>query len=368
MAIRGSTLRDVARQAGVSIGTASKAFNNKGSLSPETRRRVLQAADALNFAPNALIRSLQRGASHTVGVLTWDIHEDPTRDITMHLWRGIAEGVAATGRDSLVYSRLPERTRTNLAATFLDGRADGLILGPEVVDRTCLQALAEAAFPTVVLYNRTVPDGIAYVDVDNEAGVAAAVAHLAALGHRRIAFWAPYPTFNYADRAAGYRRGLDESGLPFDPSLCRLNPDQAPTHTHEEYLGVLARDAAFLFALPDRPTALIVGDDAAALAWLPALAARGVRVPEDLSLVGFDDVARAVAPPGLTTVRQPAEAVGRRAAEAVDAILAGGSPADHRVILPVELVVRGTTAPLSSSSPGLHSPRHRHRFVAEGAT
>jgi LacI family transcriptional regulator len=345
MRTRSSTLRDVANRAGVSVGAASKAFNNKGKLSVETRRRVLEAAADLHFVPNALIRSLQRGKTNTIGALTWEVSEFSPVDITMRLWRGISRGVAAAHRDILIYSHLPERSQTDMAAIFMDGRADGLILGWEEVNGRSLEALAAANFPTVVLYNPAAPVGLGYVDVDNRAGVATAVDYLASLGHRRIAFWAPYRTFNYVDRAEGYREGMRRNNLPVEQELCLSHENRSLTQVAEAWGDGLQQDCSHFLSLTERPTAIILGDDAGALTWMRMLQERGLWIPQDISVVGFDDVAGAIAPPGLTTIRQPAEEVGRLAARFIDALLNGASASECRATLPVELVIRGSTGP-----------------------
>jgi LacI family transcriptional regulator len=344
MAKRWATIRDVAQRAGVSVSTASKAVNNKDRVADATRRRVLQAATDLHFTPNALIRSLQQGKCHSIGIFIWDLKEDPSRDIALHLLKGMRDGIAAAGCDALLYSHLPERTPETVATTFLDGRVDGLILGPSEVDYDGLTIIEEAGIPAVVAYRREVPPALGFVDVDNEAGVTAAMRHLFALGHERIAFYAPYFSHNYRDRATAYRQALLERGHQPDPALCLFDAQQ------EQYDGSLIPltvEAACeqLLALPTPPTALIAGDDAVALEWLHVLAIRGVQVPRDLSLIGFDDAIAAGAEPGLTTVRQPVIEVGCVAAQFVDTLIQGGSAEQCRAVLPVELIVRGTTAP-----------------------
>lgn len=339
MAIRGATIRDVAHRAGVSVGTASKAFNNKGKLAAETRRRVLEAAAELNFAPNALIRSLQRGRTYTIGVLTWDVRTDPSRDITMHLLKGMTEGIADAHCDTLLYSLLEDRPAERMAATLLDGRADGIIVAPGLLPQAGWNGLATSGIPMVAVYRRDVSETIGYVGVDNQTGILAAVDHLRGLGHRRIAFYASYPTFDFVERGEAYRLGLERNGLPFDPAIFTLDPATTPT--------------AFcntLLSLSERPTAVIAGDDADTINLMEVLRARGLRVPEDISLIGFDDAAAAVVPPGLTTIRQPAREVGRTAARFVNALIQGASAAECRTVLPVEFIVRGTTCPPSRRS------------------
>ena len=336
MAVLGTTIRDVAKRAGVSVGTASKACNNKGKMTEQTRQRVLQVAAEMHFAPNALVRSLQCGRTHTVGVFTWSVQVDTVHDIATSLLKGISDAVADTGRDMLIYSHsAPNQPLVN-AARFLDGRVDGLILGPSNLSSADLEALASAGLSVVVLYNKDAPAALGSVTIDNAAGMAAVVDHLVGLGHRRIAFCAPPLTPDYQDRCEAVRHSRSRHNLPHGPEL-------------DVFLATAGKpDVALsceaLLALPDPPTAIIAGDDSLAFRYIECLTERGLRVPDDVSVVGFDDCPAAGAEFGLTTVRQPAEEVGRTAGFLVDRLIDGAETQECRINLPVELVIRRTTA------------------------
>lgn len=337
MATRWATIRDVAKLAGVSVSTASKAFNNKDAVAEATRRRVLEAAKELNFTPNALIRSLQRGNTNTIGVFTWPVNVNLTFTITMNLLKGIADGIAATHHDLLLYSRFPGRDTNFPVTTFLDGRVDGVVLGPDALSCEGIASMAGTGLPAVLLYQGDVPETMGSVGIDNVKGVCEAIDYLVALGHRRIAFYAPLYAFDFQQRLEGYRQGLERNGIPLDPGLCA---------TAEGYFGDLTPLCTEWLALPDPPTALIAGNDEVALRWFDELNAHGARVPDDISLIGFDDSqGAALMAPGLTTVRQPAELVGRTAAMFVDKLVDGALAETCRTVLPVELVLRGSTAP-----------------------
>lgn len=256
MGTRWATIRDVAERAGVSVSTASKAFNNKHQVAEHTRQRVLQVAAELHFTPNALIRSLQRGRTNTVGVFTWPVRVNPAHDITMHLLQGIADGIAATEHDLLIYSQFPGRVDHVPVTTFLDGRVDGVILGPHALSDEGLESLARAGLPTVVLYHEPTPETMGRITIDNVAGVMAAVEHLVGLGHRRIAFYAPPDTFDFQQRRKGYALGLERQGIACDPVLCLT-----PEHYHAPVEPLYER----LLALPEPPTALIAGNDTSTL-------------------------------------------------------------------------------------------------------
>ena len=340
---RSNTIRDVAQRAGVSISTVSKAFNNRLDLSADTRSRVLAAAADLHYKPNALIRSLRRGSTRTVGIYaTWGVHIDCSRDITGRVARGLADGLAETGYDALHYSSFKDRTPGNIAATFLDGRVDAVIVMPKSIDRQGYVALVEQGLPTVALYDRTVPDGVAYVSIDNEQGVLDAMDHLFALGHRRIGFFAPYYTPDFDERAKSYRRAFERRGVPYDGTLMAYERE-----------SVLDASTACdrLLSLGDPVTAIMASDDNVAMEIWAALRKCKVRVPGQISLVGFDDVDAALSPHRLTTVRQPAMEVGRLAALFAARMIDGTVADECRVVLPVKLIVRKTTKKIGTFVP-----------------
>jgi LacI family transcriptional regulator len=339
MARRLPTIRDVAAQAGVSVGTASKALNNQGRISTETRAAVARAAEELRFAPNALIRSLQSGRTGTVGLLTWPVRETGILSVDLALLTGVSHGLAALQTDMLLYSRCPGR---DLGTVLLDGRVDGAILVPHELEDTTLESLARAGLPTVTLYQSEVPDGVGYVKVDNASGIRQAVAHLRALGHCRIAFYAPLTSADFNERCTAYKVACRELGAQTDVSLCVV-PD--------EYHAPLLPTWQAWQALAEPPTALIAGNDGFAIMWLEFFAAHNISVPEQLSLIGFDDAPIASGSTGLTTVRQPGLQVGELAATFVDRLIQGAPAEECRRTLPVELIVRETTGPVAQKQP-----------------
>ncbi len=332
MAHSKTTIRDVAKKAGVSVSTVSKAFNNRERIAPATRQRILQIATELHFAPNALIRSLQRGHTNTAGVYIWEIHEQPSHDIVLPLMKGLQEGLAAAKLDALFFSRMESRGADRMATVVLDGRIDALITGPHDISDQGLQAIAHAEMPVVMLYRRNGPPEMGWVDVDNQAGIAALMHHLHSLGHTRIAFYAPYYTCNYQERAEAWR----SASLHHDPDLCFYNPQAG--------LADIEQVCERMMSLPKPPTALVAGDDAIAFRVIEVMQNRGLRVPDQLSVTGFDDVAAAQVSPGLTTIRQPAIEAGRLAAQFLKGLLQGCPAETCQALLPVSLVVRGSTS------------------------
>lgn len=332
---RHPTIADIARRAGVSVGTVSNVFNRTGRFSDRTRSRVLQAASELHYTPNALIRSLQRGKTHSIGVFTW-MPNMQTYDIAMLLFNGIVTGIAARRYDTLFYSSYPNPHGDVPAISFMDGRVDGLILGPWGLEQGGLEILAASKLPVVALYQQPIPATLGAVNVDNVGGMIAAIDHLVALGHRRIAFCAPNVATDFEERRKGYYCGLEKHGIAPDLALCQFYNDY-----HTPSAGIC--DA--LFTLPDPPTAILAGDDFTAFQLWEELNRRGIRVPEDVSLVGFNDTPAASASPGLSTIRQPVEQVGMIAAELLFRLMDGAPAVECRVVLPVEFIARGTTGP-----------------------
>ncbi len=330
-----STIADVARAAGVSVGTASNVLNGKGRHADATRARVIQAAARVHFAPNALIRSLQTGTTNTIGVFTWRVYLGAWHDMTLDLLRGISKGLAETSRDMLLYARHPHEGNVD-PAYFLDGRVDAVILAPGGLAPSELNVLAQSSLPIVTLYQSSIPSSVASVRIDNRSGIRAAVDHLVRLGHRRIVFLSPDYSDDFCERRDEYLNSLDRHGL--EPK-----PEWAP-------LASLGRDAdvepsiARIASMSERPTALVCGNDGVAIAALDALRAHRLRVPGLMSVTGFDDSA-ASRNADLTTVRQPAEEVGMQAARYVEELLSGKTGDQCRSLLPVKFIVRGTTAP-----------------------
>jgi LacI family transcriptional regulator len=316
-------------------------FNQKGRFTSATRERVLKAAKDLNYTPNALIRSLQRGRTNTIGVLFWGMPGEPEPgDIGTLLLKGISDGIADAGYDMLIYvhHRRPDALP---GSALLDGRVDGLILRPGGVSQRDLNAIGDSGIPTVLVYEDPESDKIGSVLIDNVSGVCAAMDHLVALGHRHIAFYAPDRPFDFVERRSAYLMALERHGLEARPEY-----QFAATH---EYRTTIADACDQFLAQTPAPTALFAGDDVAAYRFVAEFAKRGRRIPDEISLVGFNDTLVAGSSPTLTTVRQPALEIGLTAAHFVARMLDGVSPRECKVVVPTELVIRGSTGRAAAS-------------------
>ena len=337
--MRGATIAKVARHAGVGVGTVSRVLNGSPAVSEDTRRRVLASIDALDYRPHPAARALSTGRTMAIGVVAPFF----TQPSVVERLRGAAHTFAGAGYQLVLFDVERPEQRTGVFRSVI-GRVDGLLsisLAPPAADMRRLEA---AGIPVVLVdaAHETLPT----VTVDDVEGGRMATEHLLELGHRRIAFAGDtvdgvHGASASSRRCVGYQRALGDAGVPVRPDLVRLRP-------HGRAAAEIARD---LLALASPPTAVFAASDLQALAMLEALEALGLRVPDDLSVVGFDDVELARYA-GLTTVAQPLQASGTRGAELLLSALEGEVGLQARQHLSLELVVRGTTAPPREGEPG----------------
>ena len=330
------TQADVARLAGVSRATVSYVLNDRTDgripITELTRQKVFKAANALGYQPNALAQSLKSGTSHTIGLLMPAVHNPHYWDIL----EGAEEEITTQGYHlALVTANLdPERERRCLRSLFQQ-RLDGLILMPTFGDLFPdeMEALAERTCPAVFI---TPIEGADWVFPDIRSGAEALMDHLLGLGHKRIGFvnGAARPHLSQT-REDVYREKITAAGLPLDADLIR--------HCgHLMQAGYLEAQALLDLSAP--PTAIWTINDFLAIGALRAIYERGLCVPDDVALAGFDDIAFAVQLyPPLTTVYMPAKEMGRRAAEFLFKRLEDPQCEPLQEIMPTRLVVRQST-------------------------
>jgi LacI family transcriptional regulator len=335
-----ASITEVARLAGVSTATASRVVSSSDyPVSETTRARVLEAAAALDYVPNALARGLLKSRVPVVAVIVHDITDPYFAEVV----RGVEDAASTAGYLVITCSseRDPERERSYVRL-LRSIRAAAVVFAGSGLDDPATNAEIErhlAAMRTdgaAVVHLSPHAGGVPEVSVDNVAGTAAMVAALVGLGHRRLAFLAgPQSLFVARRRLDGFRRGMSAAGLPIDERL-------VVGTTFDVAGGAAGVDA--LLATGLEFTAISCANDLLALGALQRLAALGMDVPAAISVAGFDDIpTAALTAPSLSTVRLPLRELGRRGFEHADRVLAGDEPEPQ--LLPTEVVLRESTAP-----------------------
>lgn len=335
MASKPATMKDVAKLAGVSIQTVSYVVNATGSISASTRTRVLDAISALNYRPDVIARSMRTRRTHLIGLLVLDI----TNPVHSRIAHAVESAAYARGYKVILYniSQDPDRERESLEAS-VEGLVDGLIIVNSVDRERTLEFLRHEGANGVLIDSLASSD-IPSVMVDNFAAAYAATAHLITLGHRRIAHIAGWEPHSIAQqRADGYRRALADHGLDY---VC-VGKALAESWSWDFKAGyegmqqVLAHQAY--------PTAVFAASDQMAIGAYRAIAEAGLRIPDDVSVVGFDnlEVAAYTVPP-LTTIHQPFEKMATDAVKLLVKLIKRQRIDKPQEVLPFELIVRGST-------------------------
>lgn len=331
------TIADVAARAAVGVATVSRVLNGHANVAAATRERVLVAIRDLNYRPSSVARNLSLRRTFVIGVVI-PFFTNPS---AVERLRGIVFGLEASPYDLALFDVESSDRQRRAFDTFGRGdRADGLLVVSLVPPDIELAGLKAAQIPCVLVDapHPVLPTVLS----DDVEGGELATRHLLDLGHRRIAFIGDNPRDRFRlhssrDRTEGYGRALTRAGLP-------LRPEYVREGTQSRH--VARSIAEELLRLPDPPTAIFAASDTQALGVLEAAQVLGVRLPEELSVVGFDDVEPA-AYVGLTTVRQPLFESGRRGAELLLRLLGGEPLAARSETLPLDLIVRRTTGPPS---------------------
>jgi LacI family transcriptional regulator len=359
-----TTIADVARRAGVSTATVSRVLSGVGRARPETHARVQAAARDLGYRPSDVARSLKRRSTLTLGLIVTNI-ENP---YFPQLVRAVEDAANAEGYAILLCNADDDPERESSYLDFLvDRRVDGIIVAASTIGSRQRAWLANAPLPVVLVNTSGSSADLPTVVSDNRGGGLAAARHLLELGHRQFGYLMPPPrNFDAPERLAGVETALRDAGLAIDGEGGALRIGHgAPTVTGGEsaMLELLGAEAC--------PTAVVAYNDLMAIGALRAIRRRGLRVPDDISVVGFDDVAfAAYVEPALTTLHQETAEMGRWAvatltqqlgrapagADATGAANATGATGTARpepavrkpfphVVLPVHLEVRGSTGP-----------------------
>jgi Transcriptional regulators len=340
------TIKDVASRAGVSVATVSKVINNRYGVAEETYQRVQAVIDELGYETSLVAQSLRSHQTNVIGILVVDLEPFSTE-----LLKGAAKGMHDTGFELVVYTASGLGKDTNgwerrylsrISGTLTDGV---ILVAPSVVD-------APHTGPLVAVDPHLGASHLPSVDADNLKGARMATEYLIGLGHRRIGFLAGRSDLESARlREQGYRDALADAGIPFDPNLVQAG---------EFRLDESAAAAARLLDQKPRPTAIFAANDLSAIETMRVARERGLSIPEDLSVVGFDNIPEAAqTDPPLTTVDQSIQRMGLEAVRMLVSLIRGEAATPLRVTLPTELVVRHSCSP-----PRAERPRRRARSAA----
>lgn len=336
-----TTLKDVARYAGVSYQTVSKVIRSEIQVSPEVRARIHNAVEALDYSPNVAAQNLRTQSSRLLGY-SWQPDRRNSLSFALQQFQhSVVEAAEDLGYHVLLF---PQRPNRDLQSTYTElvqtGRVDGFILSSVEYDDERIRIIERLGVP-VVCFGRA-GDALSspYVDVDGQCGVALAVRHLVGLGHRRIAAVAwPESSRVGTERLLGYFDAMHEAGLPVDT-------DWVVRGMGESAFGYEA--AQHLLDLPAgrRPTAIVTVFDLIAVGVMRAIEERDLRVGQDIAVTGFDDVPYLhYLKPALTTLRQPIDAVGYQVVNLLVSALKGETPAQREILLTPTLVVRQSSDP-----------------------
>jgi DNA-binding LacI/PurR family transcriptional regulator len=339
-----ATIHDVAKECGVSITTVSLVLNNSTRpVNIETRKRVQAAARRLNYHPSAVARGLVQRRMYSLGVYFCTVEESI---VTNAYASGVLQGVFQEGtrREYDVHLfTTPWKNAETSAARFRDRRTDGTLVIAPTRDSDIVERLHGLGLPLVVVSAPTTVPGVPYVDVDDAEGGRIAARHLLSLGHQRIAHLAGDENqSSVRQRRDAFLTTLAEAGMI-------LPPEYLPPGTFN--IDGRYENACRILDLPNRPTAIFATNDDIAFAVLRAARERGISVPEQLSVIGFDDYpAASLTFPALTTIHHPLRSIGARATQLLIERVEGTPITELRHIFTPELVVRDTTAPPSAFS------------------
>lgn len=330
-------IKDIALRLGVSPATVSRALTGTGLVAEPTLSRIREAARAMNYRPNVSARNLRTRRSMAVLMVVRDIGNP----FYLEVMKGVEQAAREAGYSVLMGNTENDPDReTEYFDMLRDGHADGMILMTgKLPARIEAEGLSLAGLPLVVALETILGSGLPHVQIDNQAAARDAVQHLIGHGHRRIAhITGPLPEVMSMARRDGWRSAMADAGLPVPEGY-----EQRGDYLLHSGLSLCAA----LLELPEPPTAVFCANDEMAFGAIHELRRRGLDVPGDVSIVGFDDIYLSAAffPP-LTTVSQPRAEIGREAMSLLLDVIAGGDVGSGPIVMPTTLKIRGTTGPV----------------------
>jgi DNA-binding LacI/PurR family transcriptional regulator len=332
------TIKDVAREAGVSIATVSYVLNDKASaVSEDTRQRVWSAVRKTGYTPNVTARNLRSSQSRLIGYAWHEVPSNQVNPVLDQFTYGLARAAEAAGYHILTFTYPIDDPIPVYDDLIRTGRVDAFVVGSTVYDDLRVRFLLDQAFPFVA-FGRSNPQwDFSWVDTDGQRGVRDAVEYLVSQGHRRIAMAAwPVESLSGGFRYAGYLEGLARAGIDF-------RADYVVRGEHSEQTGRDALVSWLQLPVRERPTAVVTTSDLMAIGVMNEAERRGLIVGRDLSVIGFDDAPMTqYLRPALTTLQQPLMQIGQELIAMLElAIKDGGSP--RHLLLPPQLIIREST-------------------------
>ncbi|QOR64623.1 LacI family DNA-binding transcriptional regulator [Cytobacillus suaedae] len=332
-----TTIKDIAKAAGVSVTTVSRALNGYSDVNEKTRQKIIEISKELKYSPNTLARSLVMNKSKTIGLLISGLNRGSIKDnFTFEVLVGLNQYVGETDYDLVIFSTTSSKQREKTYSELCrERRVDGVIIQGIRTDDPYLREVVDSDIPCVLIDIPIQSDSVGYVTTDNVNGVKKGVQHLIDLGHRNIAMINGHEyAFVSRQRLEGYYQALEGAGIPINPKWV-TNGDFEEKKAEEQALQLLSNYPEI--------TAVFCASDLMAMGVIKATKQLGKKVPDELSIVGYDDIILAEhITPALTTIAQDKVQMGYEAAKLLINMLENDNE-PHTITLPTELKVRETT-------------------------
>ncbi|MGE5223371.1 MAG: LacI family DNA-binding transcriptional regulator [Omnitrophica WOR_2 bacterium] len=328
------TLVDIARISGVSRSTVSRVINADPNVKERTRKKVQEVIQNLNFQPNMAARGLAAGSTRVIGLVipvgVSSIFSDPYFPLVI---QGVSSACNQLNYSIMLWLAEPKYERKTISQIIYNGLIDGVIVLSMLMEDPLIDRLSESNRPFIMIGRHPTNEKISYVDVDNRSGAYQGVSYAIRTGHRRVAFiGGPRNTISGLDRYQGYLDALQEHDLALIPELV-TEGDYSDAGGYRAMKGLL----------PLHPDAVFTASDAMAFAAIRAIQEAGLHIPEDIAIIGFDDIPpAATSKPPLTTIQQPIMQTGKMAAEMLIDMIENPNPQTNHVVLPTELVIRSS--------------------------
>lgn len=333
-----ATITDVAREANVSVATVSRVLNNQNSVTPETSKRVYRAIEKLSFEPNMSARNLRRNETRVILIVAPNI----TNPYYAHILTGIGDAASESKYSALIYNTAGDEASERAGLDMLKKRrADGAILLATEKNSTLIEEYA-LKYPIVQCSEYILNQDLPRVSIDNYKAATDIMEYIISLGHKRIATISSCNNYiSTALRLQGYKDVLNVHGLEVRQEYIAL--------ANADYSFRSGKAAAFkLLEQKDRPTAIFCISDILALGAITAAKELGIRVPEDLTVIGFDDVDdTTMFHPYITTIAQPCYELGKESFRILHACMNNGEKTNMKVVLPHKFIIRESSAPIS---------------------